>query len=81
MDRGAWQATSPRGCTESDMTEHKHAHHPKKRIQNLGLIQARLIQPLKRKQRNKGCLLWTKKNMTRSYVKVVYESETHEFKK
>ena len=26
MDRGAWQASSPRGCKESDTTEQLHFH-------------------------------------------------------
>ena len=27
MDRGAWQANSPWGHKELDMTEHTHTHH------------------------------------------------------
>ena len=26
MGRGAWQGYSPKGCKESDMTEHTHTH-------------------------------------------------------
>ena len=59
-DRGAWRATSPWGRRESDTPEHKQAHNAKKGIQKLGLIRAHLIQPLQRKQRNEGCLVWRK---------------------
>ena len=50
----------PWGRRESDTTEHKQAHNPKKRIQKLGLIRVHLIQPLQRKQRNDRCLVWRK---------------------